>query len=255
MAFHVVLQKFEGKSRGRTVRFVPGQIIDDLQYDFGQLRPDGLNVIELSPSIQTVLSAFNEQYGVRDPVQPLLAALVSAGLIPVGDPNKGSILVGDGSQWVELPVGADDDVLTADSSATEGVDWKATSSIDELQALCTASEGIGDCVRISGPKSGTLYQVREMNPQNPGEDQAIGIVTDKSDPTHCTVITRGLMAGIYTGLVPGDRYFIDPSSQLTNVRPSPTPAGGTYYLQVMGVALDTEELLVNPETPVVMRGQ
>lgn len=39
-------------------------------------------------------------------------------------PTKGRILAGDGVRWVPVDVGADDEVLTADSTATEGVTFK-----------------------------------------------------------------------------------------------------------------------------------
>lgn len=38
---------------------------------------------------------------------------------------KGSLLVNNGSGWVPLAVGSNTQVLTANSAATNGVDWEA----------------------------------------------------------------------------------------------------------------------------------
>jgi len=121
------------------------------------------------------------------------------------------------------------------------------------RAQCSAAEAVGDCVRISGSKIGSLYQVRKMDPTVAGTDQAVGIVTKKYDATTCRVQLWGPMPDVYGSLVPGQRYWVDVDSTLTPVRPSPAP-GGVLYLQMMGVALDDDELLVDPHMPMVMRG-
>jgi hypothetical protein len=42
----------------------------------------------------------------------------------IGTGNKGDIYVADGTKLVRVAVGTDGKVLTADSTVTEGVDWK-----------------------------------------------------------------------------------------------------------------------------------
>jgi len=56
--------------------------------------------------------------------QPLDAQLTDlAGVLP----TKGRLIVGDGTNWVDLDVGTDTHVLTADSAQTKGVKWAAAS--------------------------------------------------------------------------------------------------------------------------------
>lgn len=43
--------------------------------------------------------------------------------VPALAPEKGRVIVGNGSAWVDLGVGADDQVLTADSALSAGVKW------------------------------------------------------------------------------------------------------------------------------------
>ena len=119
---------------------------------------------------------------------------------------------------------------------------------------CLASDEVGDCVRVTGDQVGGRVQVTSMDPTNPTEDQAIGIIIDKINATTCMVIFQGTMRDVYTGLVPGKRYWVGSDAKLTDVLPSPAPAGGVYHLQLMGVAMDDEELLLNPQMPTMLRG-
>lgn len=119
---------------------------------------------------------------------------------------------------------------------------------------CLASDEEGNCVRVTGNQVNGLDQVTSVDPTNPAEDQAVGVIIEKIDPTTCLLIFQGRMRDVYTGLIPGKRYWVGSDAKLTEVRPSPALAGGTYNLQLMGVALDNEELLLNPQTPIVLKG-
>ncbi len=50
------------------------------------------------------------------------------GLAPA-TPAKGTLVVNDGSNWVNLPVGTDTFLLTANSGATDGVSWNSASAV------------------------------------------------------------------------------------------------------------------------------
>ena len=109
-------------------------------------------------------------------------------------------------------------------------------------------------MRITGNQVNGYVQVTSVDPTDPNEDQAVGVIVDKIDATTCWLIMWGRMRDVYTGLVPGQRYWVGSDSKLTDVRPSPAPSGGTYNLQLMGVAIDDEELMLNPQMPTVLRG-
>jgi len=121
------------------------------------------------------------------------------------------------------------------------------------RANCLASDLVGDCVRITGPKVSNRYQVTKVDPTSSGEDQAVGVITRKYDPTTCVVQFHGPMSGVYTGLTPGKRYWIDSTARLTLAVATPA-IGGVYYLQMMGVATDGDEILVDPHMPMKRRG-
>jgi len=121
------------------------------------------------------------------------------------------------------------------------------------RANCLATDSVMDCVRITGSKVSNRFQVTKVDPTNPGEDQAIGIIIKKYDPTTCVVQFHGPMRGVYTGLAPGKRYWIDTNARLTTAIGTPA-IGGVFYLQMMGVATDDEEILVDPHMPMKRRG-
>jgi hypothetical protein len=122
-----------------------------------------------------------------------------------------------------------------------------------IRATCLSTDLVGYCVRISGSKTGSIYDVTKMDPTDPSTNQAVGIITQKYSSTLCQVQLSGPLANVYSSLVPGKRYWIDTDSTLTEDRPSPLP-GGVLYLQLMGVALSDNEILISPSLPVVMPG-
>ena len=48
-------------------------------------------------------------------------------------PTKGNVIVGDGSNFVALGVGANDELLTTDSGEASGVKWAAVAEVSILQ--------------------------------------------------------------------------------------------------------------------------
>lgn len=121
------------------------------------------------------------------------------------------------------------------------------------RASCTALEEVGDCVRISGNKVGSLYDVRKHDPTTPGYDQAVGVVVKKYDATTCRVQFSGPVKSVYTGLVPGRRYFVGSDSKLSLDSGSPGP-GEWFLSQLMGVAVASDEVELSPGIVVALRG-
>lgn len=121
------------------------------------------------------------------------------------------------------------------------------------RANCLATDDVLDCVRITGPKVASRYQVTKFDPTNSGEDQAVGIIVRKLDPTTCIVQFSGPLKDVYTGLTSGKRYWVGTDSRLTLTVGTPG-VGGVFYLQLMGVATDSDEILVDPHMPMKRRG-
>jgi len=121
------------------------------------------------------------------------------------------------------------------------------------RANCLATDAVGDCVRITAAKIANRFQVTKFVPTVTGTDQAVGIIIKKDDPTTCIVQFHGPMRGVYTGLTPGRRYWVGSDSRLTLSVGVPG-IGGVFYLQMMGVATDDEEILVDPCLPMKRRG-
>ena len=121
------------------------------------------------------------------------------------------------------------------------------------RANCLATDAVQDCVRITGPKGSNRYQVTLVDPTNPTEDQAVGVIVKKYDSTTCVVQFHGPMRSVYTGLAAGKRYWIGADGRLTLTAGTPG-AGGIFYLQMMGVATSDDEILLDPHMPVRRRG-
>lgn len=132
-------------------------------------------------------------------------------------------------------------VLNPFTGELDTVDDSGLSSV--IDAACLATDSVGDCVKITGVKSGSLYQVEKIDIDS-DTVPAIGIIESKSTSTQCVVRVLGILEGVYTGLVAGTSYLVDTDSQLT-----PTiadPPSGVRYIQVMGVAVSDDEFLVMP---------
>ena len=127
----------------------------------------------------------------------------------------------------------------------DAVNAEATPFI--VSAICKSSDSVGDCVKIDDVKAGALYQVEKADITVVGSSVGMGIIISKATSTTCQVQLNGIMSGVYTSLTAGDLYVIGTDSQLTNSL-SP-PSSGFRYFQIMGVAVDSDEFLINPSFP------
>lgn len=76
----------------------------------------------------------------------------------IGTPTKGSMLVGNGTAWTLLPVGADDKVLISDSAQTLGVKWgdPGASALDNESFLVLSLTGDLSNERVATQGTGIL---------------------------------------------------------------------------------------------------
>lgn len=112
-----------------------------------------------------------------------------------------------------------------------------------VEAICKNTDEVQDCVRIDSAKVGNLYEVEAVD-IDVDNDPAVGIIIAKSSPTLCTVQLFGIVTGVYTALTPGRTYLVGTDSKLATTLAR--PASGFRWVQQMGVALDTDELLLKP---------
>ncbi len=108
-----------------------------------------------------------------------------------------------------------------------------------VPANCLATDTIGSCVYVTGPKIGQRYQVATADPSTTLKMPAIGVIVSKTSATECTVQLFGEVTGIYSGFVPGVTLYVGVAGQ-----PSHTPGP---ISQVLGAAISTAVALLFPE--------
>lgn len=111
-------------------------------------------------------------------------------------------------------------------------------------ADCAASDAVGDFIHITGDKVAGVYQVTKVDILDAATMPCIGVITSKASSLSCFVMTFGVVPA--TGLVAGKRYWVGSDSKLSDSFPTPG-AGDIAVAQVVGVALDSTELLLRPE--------
>lgn len=106
-----------------------------------------------------------------------------------------------------------------------------------FEALCSASEAIGDPVVFSL----TLDKTVERITSNVYTQLVVGIINEKPTVTTCIVIVMGILDGIATGLSKGEAVWVSTSGGLTTTRPV------TGHLQGLGIAISPTGIIVNIE--------
>jgi hypothetical protein len=122
----------------------------------------------------------------------------------------------------------------------------------EIQAQCPSSLLIGDVVYISGPKSGALYSVQKVNIDSAVfiEAVGVGIIIAKSSPTEATILLDGIVKGLYNGMNPGKRLYVNTDGRLIEGPPTPLVSSGTRMIHRVGYVLDAGDLFFSPEEPI-----
>jgi hypothetical protein len=127
-------------------------------------------------------------------------------------------------------------------------------STQEIDAVCAAGDAIGDVVYISADKVGSLYSVAKVDIDNaaPWRGIGIGVVKSKPTATTCRVQLGGLLQGVYSGLTPGRRLFVNTSSQLSPAPPAP-PVSGRRLSQRIAYAVSADTILIDPKEPIALQ--
>lgn len=120
------------------------------------------------------------------------------------------------------------------------------------EAECAALDEVGDVVYISGDEVGGLLQVAKINIDVSPAQHSIGVIVLKMTSTRCFVQLGGELRGVYSGLTPGRRLFVDECSRLSHVVPN-SPSVGVRLLQAMGTALTSNAVLLEIQDPCGMR--
>lgn len=118
-------------------------------------------------------------------------------------------------------------------------------------ATCTAAEAVGDLVYISGNKTGADYAVRKADVTDYTKMPVVAVIVYKISATKA-VIQFGGEVGLYTGLTPGQVYWVSDSATPTNVPPTVT-TGQRKYWQSVGVAVDSGRIKLEFEKDLKVR--
>lgn len=121
-----------------------------------------------------------------------------------------------------------------------------------MSAHCASSDGVGDCVYLYGPKiTDDWYQVRKADITNSDKMPSFGIIVEKYTPTTCKVQWFGFVENIYSTLVLGKPHFVGYDSKPT--WPNPARSAAAHILQKIGIAFDSDTLLLVPDLRIFKR--
>jgi len=118
---------------------------------------------------------------------------------------------------------------------------------------CLLGDAVGDPVRVTGPEIGGLWQVTKVAITAYSQIPAIGIIVAKINPTTAIVQVQGEVKGVYTGLTPGRVYYLDIASAPTLTPPTPTIGNPRVYIHQIGIAVDTDAMLLKIDPHLSVR--
>jgi hypothetical protein len=134
----------------------------------------------------------------------------------------------------------------------DGTSQPSASSVVILTVACQTTDSVGDLISpiLAG---GGARTVQKADMTNMAGVPAIGVIISKPTTTTAMIQVGGAVEGIYSGLTPGVRYFVGSDGRPTSSFPIPGYAVGTdYFLQHIGVALDTASLLLMPNPQLTL---
>ena len=115
---------------------------------------------------------------------------------------------------------------------------------DYILADCGPTDDVGDCVFVSGAAAFPKSKVSRASCASWSTMPVVGIIVSKPSATEAIVQVDGLVFGVFGGLQPGMRYFVDSSGQITTDLPN------NGFVQVVGEALSGSILKLRIGEPV-----
>lgn len=125
----------------------------------------------------------------------------------------------------------------------------AISSAVVLRANCLVTDLVGDAFYISADRIGDLYQITKVDIDDVDitKAEAIGIIRLKIDATTCYIQLFGELSGVYSGLTPNARLFVDTTSQLREGPPA--EATGRLFHQIARASA-ADVIFIDPKVPI-----
>lgn len=118
-------------------------------------------------------------------------------------------------------------------------------------AVCAASVDVGDLVYVSGDKTGVDYSVEKADVSTFVKMPVLAAVVAKLTATRAVIQFWGEL-DLWSGLTPGRMCFVGANAKPTQIPPAPA-LGGRAYLQVIGVAVDSDIIRFEPIAEMKVR--
>jgi hypothetical protein len=138
-------------------------------------------------------------------------------------------------------------LVAAPNPVLESASQKATTVFQHsgpIEANCLDTDAVGDLVYVRGDSIAGLPQVARADIADFAKLPAIGVILSKAAPTDCMVIRRGIVD--VDGVMSGRLYFVGDDGRPTATRPVAMGLG-YVFVQIIGSALDSAHLMLNPE--------
>jgi hypothetical protein len=132
-------------------------------------------------------------------------------------PTKGNILVGNGSAWIALGVGADGEVLTADSGEVSGTKWDPTATLTTEQVEDIAGALVANA---TGTHTGITITYQDATGDmdfDVDHDAATNYVAGEHFLQSAIVETGTIATGVWQGTAIADAYVSSAATWNTHV--------------------------------------
>jgi len=120
-------------------------------------------------------------------------------------------------------------------------------------ARCTVAESVGDFVYILDEPLNGLDQVRKADPADYNKLPAVGVIISKQSSDFCRVQWDGETPPIFSGLSPGEIYFLGADSSIAERPPKPSAPGEEFFVQTVAVATAEDKVYIQTENNLTKR--